>query len=344
MLFSSRVPVKSLLVWCRALRQGLHAGLSPVRVFRMQAKSGPPGVRPLAKELADRMERGDTMSDAVTADRGKFPMLFVELLAVGETAGRLTETFEVLEAHYKTVLAARKQFARALIWPGFMAVSAVGVVALLITIMGLIPGGFDPLGLGLVGPGGAVTFLFFVGSAAFAVGFLAWRLRDDDATKSKLEGLALPVPGLGACFRAFALERFSVAMHMTSEAGLGADRALKLSLRATANSAYMYHADRAGKLAHGGQEVADVLETCGPQLFPPEFVETVRSGEETGQLAEVMATVSEHCREEAAAKLKTLTMIAGGVVYAGVACLVIFVIFRLAMSIGGIYQDAMKGI
>jgi type II secretory pathway component PulF len=73
-------------------------------------------------------------------------------------------------------------------------------------------------------------------------------------------------------------------------------------------------------------------------------VDTVRVGEESGQLAEVMATVSEHCREEAAVKLKTLTMIAGGLVYAGVACMVIVVILRLAMSIGGIYDDAMKGL
>src|SRR4051794_27824044 len=48
MLFSSRLSIQTLLTWCRAMRHGLHAGLSPVRVFRHQAKSGPAAGRALA--------------------------------------------------------------------------------------------------------------------------------------------------------------------------------------------------------------------------------------------------------------------------------------------------------
>src|SRR5262249_43830838 len=163
-----------------------------------------------------------------------------------------------------------------------------------------IPGGFDPIGLGLTGPAGALTFLVAAGSVFAAAGFLFVKIRDDESARASVEGAVLPVPGLGSCVRAFALQRFSLAMHMTTEAGLRVDRAIKLALRAAANKAYLRNADRSAKLVRGGQEVADVLEGCGPHLFPAEYVDAVRVGEESGQLAEVAAKLAGQYREEAA--------------------------------------------
>src|SRR5262245_8719517 len=120
MLFSSRVPLPALMQWCRALRHGIDVGLSPVRIFRQQAKSGPTPLRPLAATLADRLEDGESLQDALKPEAYRFPLLFVELIAVGEQTGRLTETFEELEDYFETVLSSRKQLAAALVWPGIM--------------------------------------------------------------------------------------------------------------------------------------------------------------------------------------------------------------------------------
>lgn len=344
MLFSSRLSPSTLLIWCRALRHGLHAGLSPVRVFRHQAKSGPTSARPLADEIAGRLEKGDSLEDALGQDRHRFPLLFVELIAVGEQTGRLVEAFETLESYFDSLLATRRQFVRALIWPGIMYVGAVMTVTLLLFIMGMIPGGFDPIGLGLTGPAGATTFLIGVASVTTVTVIAFLKIRDDDTARGLIESKLLPVPALGGCFRAFALQRFSLAMHMTTEAGLRADRGLKLSLRATANNAYLAHADRAAKDVRGGEEVAEVLKECGQNLFPADYLEAVQLAEVSGQLAEVMARLAKQYQEEAARKMTTLTMIAGGAVYAMVGLMVVVVILRILMAIGGIYQDAMQGL
>jgi type IV pilus assembly protein PilC len=255
----------------------------------------------------------------------------------------LPETFENLEHYFETVLESRRAFLKAMTWPAFMAVSAVTVVALLILIMGILPGGFDPIGLG-TGPGSAAAFVIIVAMAASVVGFLGLKLREDESARAALEGAVLPIPGLGDCVRAFALQRFSLAMEMATEAGMRVDRAVGLAFRAAANQAYGKHADRAGKQIRSGRTVTEVLSGVGPPLFPRDYLDVVRIGEETGQLAEVMKTLSHQYRDEAARKLKTLTMIAGGVVYAGVALLVIAVIFRIALAIGGIYAEALRGL
>lgn len=344
MLFSSRLSLSVLLGWCRALKHGLDAGLSPVRVFRHQAKSGPVSARPLAERLADRLESGESLADAMAPDRTRFPQLFRELVAVGEHTGRLHETFATLEEYFETVQTARKDLIRALIWPAIMYVAAILIITVLILVMGMIPGGFDPLGFGLTGATGAMTFLFGAFTVTAIGIFLLIQLRDDEDVRSRVEGAILPVPGIGACLRAFALQRFSMAMHMTAEAGLRADQTIKLSLRATANRAYQWHSERAAKLARNGQEIGDVLEGCGTSLFPDDFLDAVRVGDESGQLAEVMAKLAKQYREESARKLKILTMAAGGLVYMMVAMMVIMMIFRIVSAISGIYDDAMRGL
>ncbi len=349
MLFSSRVPVPALMLWCRALRHGLGVGLSPVRIFRQQAKTGPTPLRPLAATLADRLEQGESLEDALKPDAYRFPLLFVELIAVGEQTGRLTETFEELERYFETVVSSRKQLHTALIWPGIMYVSAILVIAILLLVLGLIapsPGqALDPLGLGLVGPSGAFKFLVAAGVFTVAVLVTYFYVRDNDRLRSKAEGWLLAVPGLGGCYRAFALQRFSLALQMTQEAGLRVDRGLHLSFRATANDAYLRHADAAAKKARGGAEVATALAGCGARLFPDEFVDAVQVGETTGQLAEVMEKQAKQYREEAARKLKILTMFAGGAVYAMVGLMIVVMIFKIAMTAYiGPLQDAQNAV
>lgn len=348
MLFSSKLPVSALAQWCRTLKHGLNAGLSPVKIFRQQAKGGPVAGRVLAAELADRLEKGESLEDALADHRPRFPLLFVELTTLGEKTGRLTETFAELERYFDDAVSARKQFAAALTWPAIMYVSSVLTVAVMVLVLGLItPAGgkaFDPLGLGLMGPSGAVAVIALgtLAAAAVVVGFLI--VRENESLRGKLEALSLGVPAVGACFRAFALHRFSTALHMTGEAGLRADKALRLAFRATANDAYLALAEPAAAVAKKGGEVYEALLPGRGRLFPDEFLDTVHVGETTGQLPEVMAKQAAVYREEAARQLKVLTTLAGAAVYAAVGLMVIVMILRIAMSIGGVYQDAMKGL
>jgi type IV pilus assembly protein PilC len=349
MLFSSQVPLPALVQWCRALKHGIDIGLSPVRIFRQQAKSGPAALRPLAEKMADRLEDGDSLHDALKPDANRFPLLFVELIAVGEQTGRLTETFTELEHYFETVIQARKQFQVALLWPGIMYVGAILVIAVMLAILGAIAPSpeqaLDPLGLGLVGPSGAVKFLIAAGLFTAIVVMVFFYVRDNDRLRGKAEALLLAVPALGGCFRAFALQRFALALHMTQEAGLRVDRGLHLSFRATANEAYMRHADAAAKQARSGAEVATVLASCGPRLFPDEFLDAVQVGETTGQLAEVMQRQAKFYRDEAGRKLRVLTMFAGLAVYGMVGLLIIVMIFKIAMAAYiGPLQDAQNAV
>ncbi len=347
-MFSSRLSPKVLVFWCRALKHGVDIGLPLGKTFRMQGKSGPPKARDLALTLAGRCDDGQSLREALKPDAGRFPVLFVELVGMGEKTGRLTEVFGTLEEYYETIIDANRKFTQALIWPVLMYVAAIFIIAAMVLVLGLIAPsdgkGFDALGLGLMGPSGALIWLAVSGgfTAAVVVAFLY--VKSNDRLRAKGEALALRIPGLAGCFRAFALQRFSLGLHMTGEAGLKADKALLLSFRATSNEAYTRHGESASKAARDGNKIAPTLAACGEALFPVEFLDTIGIGETTGRLPDVMAKQAKQYQEEAARKMKLLAMIAGGLVYAAVGVMLIVLILRIVMSIGGVYQDAMKGL
>ncbi|MBX9625197.1 MAG: type II secretion system F family protein [Gemmataceae bacterium] len=338
MLFSSsKCPLPALVAWCRVLKHSLGAGLDPLRIFRQQAKSGPRPLRGVAADLVARIEQGDSLEDALEPYRDRFPPLFVELVAVGEKAGRLEDTFRELENYYETTLRVQRDFRSQMAYPAIQFVAATGVIALLIFIVGFMNLKIDPTGTGLAGGVGAVIFLVVVYIPVLAALLLLKLSADSVKLRARLEGLVLWVPTWGPALLDFALHRFSIALRMTTEAALRADKVLHYSFRATANTAFWRGEARAVAVAKKGGELHEALRASGAP-FPEEFIETVLVAEEAGEVSEVMERVAENYRTEGARKLKNAAQVTGWAVYALVAFLIILAIFKIA----GTYLNALN--
>lgn len=333
MLFSSsKCPLPALVDWCRALRYSLSAGLSPVRIFKQQAKSGPRPLRGVADELADKLGQGESMADALEPYRNRFPPLFLELVAVGEQTGRLEDTFQELEDYYQTLLTVQRNFRAQMAYPVIQFFAAIFVITMMIWVLGLLGSKMDPLGFGLTGTAGALTFL---GTAAVFVAVVVVLLKmsaDNVSFRAKMEGALLWVPGWGPAFLAFAAMRFAVALRMCSEAGLRAEDTMRYCFRATANSAFQKGEASAVEVVKRGEDMYKALRTCGAP-FPVEFLETLLVGEETGNTSEAMERLAVRMREDAERKLKLAAQFTGYAIYGMVALMIIFFIFRIATNV-----------
>ncbi len=337
----------TLSAWSRAMRHGLEAGLSPVRVLQQQAKSGPRAGRELAATIAKELAAGGSLAESLNPRRGVFPKLFVDLTVLGEETGRLTETFSQLETYFNQQTTAKRELMAALAWPIFQLGAAAVIIALMLLVLGLIaPSGgkaFDPLGLGLTGPRGAAIWLAMCAMSAGAVFFLVRAASRDENLHDQVLARALVVPGLGAGARAFALSRFSTGLAMANEAGISADRMLKLAFQVSGNAAYQRASAPAVKSVKKGGTLTDALRGS-PQLFPPDYLDAAEVGETSGQFAEVMTRLARNYGEEGARHLKAVTKMAGYAVYLMAACLIMVVLYRLVSSVAGVYGEAMKGI
>ena len=133
--------------------------------------------------------------------------------------------------------------------------------------------------------------------------------------------------------------RFAVALRMCLEAGLRAELTLHYCFRATANAAFQRGEARAVEVVKRGGELNDALWASGAP-FPPEFRDILETGEETGNTSEVMERLAARLREDAERKMKMAAQVTGYMIYAMVAIMIIFFIFRIASSAFGAVNAA----
>lgn len=331
MLFSTAFPLDSLVQFCRTIRQNLAAGLTVVDVFRQQADRGPRPMRPLAQAVLAHLERGESLEDAFKIEGAKLPPLFHSMAAVGEQSGHLPETFRELERYYQLQSTLRKRFLADLTWPAIEFFGAIAVIALLLCILGMIaPAGqapLDPIGLGLTGPRGALIFLISVFTILVGL-WIGWRiLARMTAQKAAVDRFLLHVPALGPCLEALALSRFCLALRLTMGAGLPVKQSLRRSLDAAGNAAYAANVGEALDVLKRGEDLTAALQAC--RIFPQDFLDVVSNAEEAGQVPESMAQQADHYAEEASRRMTILARVAGFAVWAFVAMLLVWAIFRI---------------
>jgi type IV pilus assembly protein PilC len=315
--------------FCRLARHGLAAGLSLVDVFRQQADRGPMSLRPTITAVHARLDRGEGLEDALKAEGGRLPALFVTMCAVGEQSGHLPEAFAELERYFELQWTLRRRFLADIAWPVIQFVLAVGVIALMLLVLGMIGAPFDPIGLG-TGVRGAATWLLLVfGVVATCWGgykLLARSLRH----KAAVDRFLLRVPVFGPCLEAIAMARFCLGLRLTLGAGLPVKAAVRRSLDATGNAAYPARYEEASSALRRGDDLTTILRACA--IFPPDFLDVVSNAEEGGRTPEVMEKQAEFYQEESSLRLKVLTQMAGLGVWLVVAIVIIVMIFKIAMT------------
>lgn len=340
-MFGGRYSFDGLSTWCRMIRHGHGAGLTLARVFEMQAKNGPAELRPAAARIARKLEAGDSLEEALAAEAPILPEMFVSLAGVGERTGRMPEVFGQLEEYYRVQAQMRREFRAQATWPIMQFVGAVLVIAFVIFIFGFLQPSDatadGPVGFGLLGAPGAILFLVVVGSAVGGL-IVAYKVATKSADKlAGFEAWLLRVPVFGPFVHASALSRFCLALKLTLDSSLSTHKALRMSLRATGNAAFMAQADRIAKRVSKGDEIAEAMG-INP-IFPAEFLATLNVGEVSGQIPEVMGRQAEIYREETARRAKTVSRAMAWGVYVLVGIFIIVAIFRMA----GVYVQALGG-
>lgn len=332
MLLFRQLSLSALTELCRALRHYLGAGLTVREAFGHLSRKGFGASRAMAERVSGRLERGDDLEDALEPEKRLFPPIFLSLSGVGEQTGMLPEVFHELENYFRLQSRLRTQFIAQSIWPVLQFFAAIFVIAAMLYVLGILaPAGtqpFDPIGIG-TGPVGAGIFLACsLGSVAVVVGGIALARRVFHG--GAVDGLLLGIPVIGPCLRALALSRFCLALRLTLETAMPTPTALKLSLKATGNAAFVAGSDVIVAGVKRGGELTAAMARSG--LFPQEFLHVIAVGEESGRLTEVLEQQARHYEEESSRRLTILTWVAGALVWLTVAILIIIVIFRIFTS------------
>lgn len=330
-MFSRRVGLGPLADWCRMVSSSLKAGLTLMKALESTSKRGQSSIQQVSGRLLTHLQAGDSFADALRAEEKSFPPLFLALSDVATQTGHLPEVLRELESYFRFQLKLKKKFLAQISWPAIQLVLAIFIIALVIYILGLIEGSrgstIDILGLGLKGGWGALVWLTFCFGSLGSLGLVYWAAKNVFSKAEWVDGLLLRVPALGRCLRSLALSRLCFSLHLTLGAGLSPLKAVPLSLAATDNGAFASLAPRMRKSLRKGASLTEIFER--EPYFPPEFLDLLGSGEESGTVPEVMDRLAERYQEQSEIELQLLNTALGWVVWCSVAAMIIFFIFRI---------------
>lgn len=283
----------------------LEAGVPLARGLEILARESPrPAVRRLVQGLLADIQTGSAFSEACRKRPAIFSDLYSRLMAVGESTGDLPPVLRQVAEHLTRQAAIRERLVRAMSYPGFVLLVALGVAAMLITqvLPAMAPlfrefGAELPLITRLLVAFSDLTInqgpLILGGLGLAALLLVGW-WRTPGGNRLLLSAL-LHSPVLGPVLIKGTVAGITRTMGLLLGAGLPIVEVLSLVI-ATQNRVYreLLEQVREGLLA--GQPLGPLL--ADSDLFPPLAAQLLAVGQETGTLQHNLQALTGFYEEE----------------------------------------------
>jgi type II secretory pathway component PulF len=322
-----RIRIGTLIPFCQRVGNAIRAGIDARRLWETEARYGSAAHRYYIDIVRQHVVSGDTVADGMRACEGYFPPLVCEMVEVGERTGKLDQVFLKLAEHYDHQRSLTRSFLIGIAWPSLQLVMGILVIGLLIAVLGALGSDMDVLGIGLVGISGMLTFWFLC--AAVLGAFLL-------AVVAVMRGwlgpapmmVAMRIPMLGNALASLALARLTWSLAMAFDAGIDARRSVEMAIRASQNPYYQSRESVVATAVVRNRQFHEAFAEAG--VYPQDFLQMLETAEIAGTTSESMQMLCREYEERARTALRWLTWLTGIVIWLGIGCLLVFMIFRLA--------------
>src|SRR3954469_22132883 len=297
------VPRKQLVAFTRQLSTLQDAGLPILRSLQILETQQKPGLlKAVIGGVADEVEVGGTLSDAMAKYPKAFDKLYVNMINAGELGGVLDLILARLADFMEKAAKLKKKVIGAMIYPAVVITIAVGIVSMIMVFV--IPKFetiFKDFGTKLP----PVTQLLLDISRWFAnwgwayvlaspiVIALTWRLiRTSDGGKYVTDAIKLKVPILGSILSKSSIGRFTRTLGTLISAGVPILDAINITKETCGNEVYSRALAKVHDAIREGESMADPLRAT--KVCDAIVVNMVDVGEETGDLDKMLIKIADN--------------------------------------------------
>ncbi len=303
-----RVTVSDLAVFTRQMAALLGAGLLMIQALATLRRqcSNSQLVR-VIKDVEEKLSRdGGTFSEALEDHPRVFDPVYRGLVRAGEESGNLAEVLSNLAKHLSQSAKLRGQVLGAFIYPIFLLVLGTAAVFVLMTFV--IPrfqelfesfGGSLPLPTQIL-----IAISSFMASwwwavliGCFIVILMIGAGLHRRTIRERFDRALLNLPVLGQMLLKLEISRISRTLSALLSSGVPILDALEITGNTAKNLAIKATFPLMIKGISGGEPLAAVAAKAG--LYPPLMLNLIRTGEDTGQLSEMLVELSAIYEDEA---------------------------------------------
>ena len=313
-LFES-VKTDDLVVFCRQMYAMNRAGVPLLRgITSLAEATRSPLLKRTLQDVAHQLTNGRTLSQAMQQHPKIFNRLFVGIVHVGESSGRLDSVFNQLAIYLEQELENKRRIKSATRYPMFVTIAVVLAMVVMNTMV--IPK-FAAMfqGFGIELP--LATRILLATSHAFTE-YWAWMLLaligswtgihlwlKTSKGRIRWDRWKLKLPIVGDVIERALLARFSRTFSVMLRAGVPLNQALSLVASTAGNAWVESRVVGMRQDIEGGMSLLKAAERS--EMFPPLVKQMIHVGEETGQVDDLLDEVAGFYEREVDYDLKTMT-------------------------------------
>ena len=347
-----RVPRKQLVQFTRQLSTLQDAGLPILRSLRVLEQQQKPGMLRVAiRTVADDVEGGATLSEAMARHPKAFDTLYTNMVAAGEAGGVLDTVLRRLAEFMETAQRLKRKITGAMIYP--IAVISVAVVIVLLIMKYVIPQ-FVPVFDSFGGKLPAVTVMLLRMSdwIAYEWGW-AWilgvpvavvmafsLLRKSNSGRFFVDTMKLKIPVLGKIMAKTAIVRWSRTLGVLLSAGVPILEAISITGETAGNEVFARALRKVHDAIREGEDFATPLKQV--KVVEPMVVNMVDVGEETGDLDKMLAKVAETYDEEVEVMVQAMVSLLEPFMVVTLGVIVGFIVVAIFLPLPGMIDAVSK--
>jgi type IV pilus assembly protein PilC len=310
----SRISHKEIVILSRQISTLFDAQVSALRIFRLLAsESENTQVRDVLNAISDDLQAGSSISRALAAHPDIFSPFYINMVRSGEESGSLQKSFAYLADYLDRQYQIVSKVKGAMIYPAFVIGTFFAVMGLMLTMV--IPriaqiltdsGQELPIYTKIV----IAMFSFLTNyiGLIFIVGALGsfgfWKFAQTEVGKRSIDELKISIPFLGDLNRKLYLTRICDNLSTMLTSGISMVQSLEVTADVVDNKVYKEILEYTILEVKGGRSFADTLSEF-PEI-PGVLAQMAKVGEETGNLGEILETLSVFYRREVDTAVDTL--------------------------------------
>ena len=272
-------------MFCHKMHSAIHAGFDVEKAFIvMQDEQG--ALNPAIIRTHKGITMGKSLSEAMRVDESSYTSELVDAVFVTEQTGHIEMAFDRMARRFDQQVDTRRKIKRAVTYP---------IIVLIVFICALFAVAyvykFTPVAIMIT-----AAIIGFV-AALILVPQGAARLSRADAFAGNV---LIKLPIIGSMIQKSELADFASNMAIFYSCGAEVSKGLEYSARSLRNAALKEKVHKAAKIVEKGVPLSDALS--GFDIFPPDILNALRSGEASGTVDEMLLTIEKYYRAEVQGK------------------------------------------
>jgi type IV pilus assembly protein PilC len=312
--FFERVKQKDVVLLSRQIATLVEAQVSALRIFRLlAAENSNPALRERLVEIADDLQNGSSIADALEKHPKVFSRFFVSMVRTGEETGQLDKTFNYLADYIDRTYEVMSKARNALVYPAFVILTFIAVMVLMLTTV--IPRLSDILTetgqeipvytkIVLAVSYFMTHYFLLLLIAMIVVAVLLFNYSKTKEGKYHLSMFRMSIPYVGTLYQKLFLSRLADNLSTMLKSGIQMVRAVEITADVVDDPVYSDILKKSAVEIQTGKPASEVFAKY-PEI-PGIVVAMIKIGEESGELGSILETMAKFYRRELENAIDTL--------------------------------------